>query len=540
MTRKLLSLLVAIVMVMTAIPFALAEDAPIKITVAGYMFGPIDDSKDVVTPAVEKMLLEKHGINVDIEVEYIEYANYSEILAPRLSGGTAPDVFLALSSNTLDTYYDQGVIASWDVDFFKENAPDVWNFIEGGCVNGDLASQFDMWLEYAMKDGKMVVLPSLKPDGSMPTKIMIYRGDWLDNLGVTEDELPKTVDEFVELMTRFAKEDPDQDGEADTYGFSLTGMRALFGSYGMSNGFIGGASYWYEQDGELINADVSPKSKIVVELLHDLYENKVIDPEFVRGKEAADGTYWAASAGLINGLYGASANASIDHYRLKEVLGDDGGPVAKTYWEVNGPDAKFVYAPWPAGPDGDYGWGVGFAVSVIESAVYNKALEEDPEKLATIFKILNAFATDDELYMLASWGIEGVTYTTENGKPERLMDNAALNEVGVWGCRSLYGADRAFSDLAYNLAFYGNPATANLYNYFKLDQYDSYIQNAVSITLPSEGKVLADLETIRDEAYTNFIRGDRPLDEWDAYVDEYMKAGGETLYKEANEWFANK
>ena len=35
MTRKLLSLLVAIVMVMTAIPFAMAEDAPMKITVAG-------------------------------------------------------------------------------------------------------------------------------------------------------------------------------------------------------------------------------------------------------------------------------------------------------------------------------------------------------------------------------------------------------------------------------------------------------------------------------------------------------------------------
>ena len=53
MTRKLLSLLVAIVMVMTAIPFAMAEDAPMKITVAGYMFGPIDDAKAVVTPAVE-------------------------------------------------------------------------------------------------------------------------------------------------------------------------------------------------------------------------------------------------------------------------------------------------------------------------------------------------------------------------------------------------------------------------------------------------------------------------------------------------------
>ena len=71
MTRKLLCLLLAVVMALGLMSFAPAEEAPTKITVAGYMFGPIDDEKDVVTPAVEKMLKEKHGINVDIEVVYI-------------------------------------------------------------------------------------------------------------------------------------------------------------------------------------------------------------------------------------------------------------------------------------------------------------------------------------------------------------------------------------------------------------------------------------------------------------------------------------
>ncbi|MBQ4226656.1 MAG: extracellular solute-binding protein [Clostridia bacterium] len=541
MTRKLLCVLLAAVLALGLMSFSPAEEAPTKITVAGYMFGPIDDAKDVVTPAVEKMLLEKHGINVDIEVEYVEYANYSEIMAPRLAGGTAPDVFLALSSNTLDTYYDQGVIASWDVDFFKENAPDVWAFVENGGVNGDLASQFDMWLEYATKDGKMVVVPSLKPDGNRPYKTLIYRGDWIEKLGVTE--LPKTVDDFVDLMYAFTDDDPDGDGENDTYGMSLTGMKALFGAYGMSNGFLGGSSYWYEDNGELINPDVSEKSKEVLSILTEMYAHGAIDPEYVKGKESADGAYWAASAGLINGLYGASANASIDHFRLKEVLGDNGGPVAQTYWQVNGDDATFVYAPWPAGPDGDYGWAVGYAVAVSESAVYNKALEEDPEKLALIFQIMNAFATDDELYMLAAWGIEGEQYNVVDGKPVRNanLTNADLNEVGVWGCRSLYGADRAFSELAYNLAFYNDAAIANRLNYFKLDQYNSYIQNAVSVTLPSEGALLTDLNTLRDEYYNAVIHGEKDLEgDWDAYVADYMAIGGQQLHDEANEWFASK
>ncbi|MBQ6646342.1 MAG: hypothetical protein IJM56_06650, partial [Clostridia bacterium] len=300
---------------------------------------------------------------------------------------------------------------------------------------------------------------------------------------------------------------------------------------------------WYEKDGELINADVSEKSKEVLAILADMYADGLIDPEYVKGKESADGAYWAASAGLINGLYGASANASIDHFRLKEVLGDNGGPVAQTYWQVNGDDAEFVYAPWPAGPDGDYGWAVGYAVAVSESAVYNKALENDPEKLATIFQILNAFATDDELYMLASYGIENEHYTMVDGRPVRNPDmtNADFNEVGVWGCRSLYGADRAFSELAYNLVFYNDPSIANRLNYFKLDQYNSYIQNAVSVTLPSEGEVLAGLNTLRDEYYNAVIKGEKNLEgDWDAYVAEYNSLGGAQLYAEANEWFANK
>ena len=542
MTRRLIAILVAVMMLLSIAPVVSAEEDVTKITVAGYMYGPVNDEKDVITPAVEKMLAEKYGINVDIEVTYIEYANYDDVIAPRVAGGTAPDVFLANSETKLNQYYEQNAIASWDVDFFKENAPHVWAFVENGGVNGDLADQFDMWLEKATKDGKMVVVPSLKPDGNMPYKTMIYRGDWLDNLEITEDELPMTVDEFVDLMYRFTKEDPDKNGADDTYGLSCTALKALFGAYGVYSGFVGGTSYWYVENGEVKYPDVSDKAKEVVSILADMYADGVIDPEFVTGTEAAPGGYWAASNGLINGQFGASANASIDHFRLKEILNDAGGPVAQTYWSVNGDDAKFVYAPWPAGPDGDYGWCVGYAVAVSESAVYNKALEADPEKLATIFKIMDAFATDDELYMLAAYGIEGEHYNYVDGKPMRNADmtNADLNEVGVWGCRSLYGADRAFSELAYNLVFYNDVSIANRLNWFKKDQYNSYIQDAVSTTLPSQADLMGELNTLRDETWIAMIKGEKSIDEWDAYVAEYMALGGQQLYDEANEWYNNK
>ena len=538
---RILALALALMMIIALVPTAMAEDEPVKISVAGYMFGPINNDEDVITPAVEQMLKDKYGINVDIEVVYIEQGNYAEILNTQLAGDTAPDVFLAQSSTMLDSYVDQGVIKSWDEEFFKENAPDVYNFIMGGAAYGDLADAVEAWKKASMRDGKMVVIPSFKPDGSMPYKTLIYRGDWLDKLGVAEDALPKTVDDFIALMGRFAKEDPDGDGNDNTFGCSITAMKALFGAYGLGTGFSGSDSYWVLRDGKVVNSDVADDAKEVISTLAAMYADGLIDPEFVAGKESVEGSYWAISNGMVNGLYGVSANASIDHYRLKGIAGpeDAGGRCATEYWAVNGEDSKFVYGPWPAGPNGDYGWMVGTPVAVSESAVYNAKMSD--EKLAVIFQIMNAFATDDELYMLAFAGIEGTHYTkNENGTITRLLTNEELNAVGVWGCRSLYGADRAFSKLGYDLAFYNDKSIANRLNWFKKDQYNSYIQDVVTETLPSAGDLSAELNTIRDEAYVAFIRGERSMDEWDEYVQSWLDAGGQTLTDEANEWYASQ
>lgn len=541
--KKVLSLILALMMLLTLAPMAMADAAPMTISVAGYMFGPIDDAKDVITPAVEARLKEAHGIDVDIQVQYIEYSEYAEILNTRLAGGSAPDVFLSQSHQTVQTYYDQGVIAGWDVEFFKENAPDVYNFIQAGTVDGRLAADVEMWNEYAHVDGKMVTVPKIVEDGSMPYKTLMYRGDWLEKLGVTEENLPKTVDEFVDLMYRFTNEDPDGDGVADTYGMSATGVKALFGAYGMFNGFVGGTSYWMVDDGKIINPDIHEDSKKVVEILAKMYADGVIDPEFVTGKESISGSYWAISNGFVNARYGASALASIDHYRTPDILNDAGGPCAQEYYAVNGADAKFVYAPWPAGPEGEFGYSVGYAVSNGENAVYNAALEQDTEKLATIFKIMNAFATDDELYILASWGIEGEHYTKgEDGKMLRNPDmtNADFNAVGIWGCRSLYGSDRAVSETGYNLAFYNDVTIANRLSWFDKPQYTSYIKDAVTTVLPSSSDLKAELNTLRDETYIAMIKGERSIDTWDEYVEEYLELGGQTLADEANEWYASK
>lgn len=543
MKKQLVALFLVLVMLAACVPMAMADE-PMTITVASYFFGPVDESRDIITPKIEEILKDKYGLNVDLVPYYIEQSDYANTLNPLLLTEDAPDVFLAQSAATLAEYKNQRVIKTWSFDFFKENAPHVWAFVEGGAVDGEQLNAVQEWVDASMIGGEMVTIPSLKPDGDAPQKTFMYRGDWLDALKVDRNNLPMTVEEFVALCERFTKEDPDGNSKNDTYGCSITGIRTIFGAYGSYSGYLGGGlSFWCKaEDGTLYNYDIADDAKEALKVIAKMYKDGLIDPEFAAGKESVTGAYWAISNGFVNSIYGASANASIDHYRLKGVTGpnDEGGRCAVEYWNVNGADSEFVYAPWPAGPKGHYGYNVGYATAVSESAAYSKYVSD--EKLAVIFKILDAFAQDDELATLAKYGIEGVHYEkTANGTYSALMNNENLNAEGVMGVRSLYGADRPFNANIYKVMFYNDLSWANRLNYFKLPQYDSYHQDAVTVVLPSLNEYQGELATCRDEAYTAFILGERDIDtEWEDFVAEYNELGGEQLTKEANEWYANK
>lgn len=532
--KKLLVLVLCLALLLPVV--GVAETADVKwsgtISIAPYMFGPFDESKDAVLGPVEDYLLEKYGYDVDFEIVFIENANYREIINTRIAGGTAPDIFQTGGDVVLGKYYEQGAIASWDVEFFKENAPDLYDFLNNGGYQGRLAEHVPMFWDLATaEDGKMTNIPYFDEQAIMPAKTLMYRQDWLQALGVDENNLPKTIDEFVALMYRFANEDPDGDGVKDTYGCSESVVKAIFGAYGSSYT----EQIWLDDgNGTLYNTDVAPGNKAALELLAKMYADGVLDPEFVTGEN--NGGYWAVNHSFINGTIGASCHASIDHYRRPEIMGDNGGPVAVEWYAINGADSDFVYAPWPAGPEGHYGLEIGKAASTGSGHVLNAALNDDPEKMAAIFQLMNLFTIDDELSTLACWGVEGVHYTVnEDGSHTTLVETAAFNEVGGKVLRGLYGPEKVYSEKGMFLDFYANPTILNRLNFFENEQCDMYRTSAITAVLPSQGEYLAELETLREETFANIITGVAPLDSYDDYVEEWMDMGGDILTEEANE-----
>ena len=84
------------------------------------------------------------------------------------------------------------------------------------------------------KDGMMYTLPGMNYEYLAAPDVCAWNRDWLDKLEVSE--IPTDLDGMVQLMYRIAKEDPDGNGAADTYGLSTSGMTAIYGAYGFQRG----------------------------------------------------------------------------------------------------------------------------------------------------------------------------------------------------------------------------------------------------------------------------------------------------------------
>ncbi len=50
---------------------------------------------------------------------------------------------------------------------------------------------------------------------------------------------------------------------------------------------------------------------------------------------------------------------------------------------------------------------------------------------------------------------------------------------------------------------------------------------------------LSTLETMRDEIYTKIIIGESSIDDFDTFVADFNKLGGDDMTAEVNEWYSS-
>ena len=315
----------------------------------------------------------------------------------------------------------------------------------------------------------------------------------------------------------------------DTYAISGVGGNYyrqfdwVFGAYGVMP-----EMWMLDEDGQVVNGTVTEKAKTALTKLNEWYNKGYINPEFL-----TDDQNTIMKRFNMDGI--AAVNTFL--YNYSELT-----PAGKVTLAQESPEfvEKLAYGPLPEGPDGDRGdwlWG-----PLSNFVCFGKHMEGNTEKQEVILNMLNDLNYDEETALMAAYGIKGESYEFYDesvGKESGIkqinnygVDTNKNAEMGIGFFNFLKcgeWADKSISDL------YQNPEyTAEAEKYATWGNYKDLLMRA---NLPSTLTYAPTLQNLKIQAYSEFINGTRSLDEWDAFVEEYMNAGGTILQQEAQEYY---
>lgn len=465
----------------------------------------------------------KDTFNIDVEVAFSAdittdaYRNKMNVL---LASGDLPDVLKFSDRNWLKQAIEAGYVMDITDVFEKYASEEVKQY----------RTDYEDAFKGVTVDGKLYAFPYMSNNFHQATNLWI-RDDWLKNTGKSA---PKTIDEMVELAKIFATGDPDGDGvNGNTYGLCLAD-NVVQSNYGTIMGILeaygvpcyGDNGIFYRNGEDKITFSyIQPECKDALAVVRGMYAEGLIDPEFMVKDTSKLETDWA------QGTIGMTYHMNWGTWHPFNIIYEDSGVITRPY-PLPTADGHEVKQGIQSNQVGEY--------FVISSKCKN------PE---AIMKILNLYEKTaisgseedfktywaDEQYRLSPIYI-GIP--TENfaprllealkaGSPENLKGTALqyynyvkgfedgslaedANAYGTWG--QMYSEGSMKIDLDYQKN--GQIVT----NIMAGEEPDIWIQNA---------SVLNDL--VRT-AYTAIITGDKELDYFDTFVQEWLAAGGqETL-----------
>ncbi|MCF0110009.1 MAG: hypothetical protein HUJ57_08125 [Erysipelotrichaceae bacterium] len=333
------------------------------------------------------------------------------------------------------------------------------------------------------------------------------RKDFLDKVGM---EVPTTYDEWTEVMTAFK----EQLGIEAPFYTSKYGI-----DYGEFMAGFGVAPYWYQVDGKIMYGPMQDGYKEYLTFMHDWYEKGLLDPDF----DTRQSTGVAADNDMIlNDKIGA--------------LIDWGTRMTDAYISRGATNPEFyaTAAPQPkksaSDPDPAYRVAANNFHSMSGITILISATSEHMEEA---IRWVDGFYAED-VYWNANYGIESeegtVWYKADDGHRIGDYDFRYSNPDG------LDSATVAAKYWAKNPPVRVEAAQieqmpedrAASYGVWSTYEPKNYIPVTTTMTL-DEGteyaQMYTEIELYVQEMNVKFIKGDKSLDEYDAYREELKKLG---------------
>lgn len=473
----------------------------------------------------------KDTLNIELEVAFsadITTDAYRDKLNALLAAGDLPDVFRWADRNFMQQAYDAGYLMDI-TDVFAEYASDDVRSYQ---------SRFPDCFEGASFDGRLYGFPYMN-DNFHQAPFLWIRDDWLENLGAAA---PKTMDEFVELAKRFTFDDPDGNGVNDTYGLALS-KDLLTNNYGNANGILAGFGepsynngvefYYRDEDGKMTTPIIRDGMKRTLALLNGLYAAGVIDPEFIIKDTAT------MEPDVTNGKYGMMFHSNWGTWHPFNYTFQADGTITRPYaipvaegvtYKVGEQSNKsvdvFMINANCKNPDAIIkilNFYEEVCVQVPNESDYYTYWDNEQYRLCPIYvgiptelhtnELIAAFAAD------SSEGLAGsVKPIFDQIKGFEDGSNITTSGYGAWGQMYSKSADLAGSCVIALTKY--RPDGAYVDSVMSTDRPEIYIQNS------------SVWESMMRTAFTDIIRGDRPIEYFDQWVQDYLNAGGQLCLDE--------
>lgn len=504
--RKLVSLLLTVMMLVSCIPLGALAQAPITLQ----LWTSNEEVANNPDGYYLKKIKDDFGVDLDIRVRAVGGSDYMDWLNLSMMSGDEPEWLRdqAIGQGLYKQFVDEDLLLELDEAMIRENMP---NYIAWTQKYPEIFGENALNL-YKV-DGKIYAIPDAKVDLATFC-YMAFRKDWLEKLGY--EKAPETLDEVIQFMRDATTKDPDGNGIDDTHGYlGITnsvawGFSPFFGAYGVY------PDLFYEKDGKVVYGNVEPETKQVLALLRDLYKEGVIDPEWVThgfdqvmnkvvtGKTAVTWQNWLT---IFTGKY----------QDITDIV----------------PDAGWVATTGPIGPNGDQGI-MNFNPLAGVGLMFTKKLEGQEDKLIKYMQVFDAILGDPAYYEAEIWGLEGTTFTRDANGDRVYAEGYDKDKLFKFGV----GADYRFPSLelfGYEPSIHDgiefNKETLDLRaeliemsrgKYNIMGGFVRPVWNEKSPDLPDGGVV-----------FTDIILGNAELDAFDAYVEEWYLAGGTEILSEA-------
>lgn len=343
-----------------------------------------------------------------------------------------------------------------------------------------------------------------------------YRQDWADKLGLEE---PETMEDLYNMAYAFTYEDPDGNGEDDTYGFSLSKdiepldiLQAMFGC----------GNKWIEKDGSLIPSHQTEEYMEALNWLKKMYDDGLVYEDWaVRDRESSFDA-------VKNGECGMMVNCLDDIRRVWDYFETNSIPA------VTGDGNASMKLLGAMKKDADSEKTI-LATSGMNGFYAITKAAETEEDLANCLHFLDKM-NDREMRVLADYGLEGYTYemvdgqisSTVVGQDATKNPQNGLNQIVAYIPDMTHDAvktdrlkiEEALKEENAQYVIY-NPAAAYLNN------SDTYSMNG------------GNLDEIIKQARTQYICGEIDEAGLQSKFKEWENAGGSKVIEEVNEQYKN-